>query len=63
MRYLSRIFGRPIEPISVERAVELTRRIFTRQTKPVEVAVGVYECPHCLVFTDSPEKHRHEEIA
>jgi len=44
-------------------AAQLVSRFFSRRDKTVkEVAMGVFLCPVCDVFTEDASKHRHGEF-
>jgi hypothetical protein len=46
----------------IDRMLNLFSRFFSRREKTVrQIAMGCYLCPVCDVFTDQPEKHRHED--
>ncbi len=45
-----------------DRLSELVSRFFSRREKTKEVAIGVFLCPVCDVFTDDASKHRHGEF-
>jgi len=45
-----------------EQASEIVSRFFDkkRQKEKKEIAVGIWNCPVCNVWTDDPSKHDHE---
>ncbi len=47
-----------------EKAAELVSKFFSksRRGEKKQIAVGIWNCPVCDVWTDDPSKHNHEEF-
>jgi hypothetical protein len=45
-----------------EKASEIISRFFAKRNRdPMPVALGIYLCDYCDIWTDAPEKHKHGE--